>query len=346
MQSDENRSLKPSDVSSSARGKRSIGAVEYIELNYEPSDRLAIVVRNRPTGETTQRLASAEKIASNDFQAWLRHKNARGADIYISQNAFRSEARTRSKADVDKIRHVYLDLDRNGEDALTKIGNSSLVPEPSFVISTSPHKYQVIWKVAEMAPHEAESLQKEMVTEFGGDPAATDSSRVLRLPGFQNKKYPQDYLVEAYAGSNQTYALPDFKIPADDRQSESRTSDETRNHRRKTTEITQSERDWAYVKQQLSRGETPERLVEALTHFRQDKSSPDYYARQTVSRAYASIALSRGDTPSEIEQKLAQLATHQPHPETYAKQTIAEMKSEKKQIVMETEQPEGEFRVP
>ena len=82
------------------------GAVEYIERNYQSSDRLAIVVRNRLTGETTQRLASAEKIASNDFQAWLRHKNAQGADIYISQNALRSDARTRSKADVDKIRHV------------------------------------------------------------------------------------------------------------------------------------------------------------------------------------------------------------------------------------------------
>ena len=346
MQSDENRSLRPSDAPRSASGKRSIGAVEYIERNYQPSDRLAIVVRNRLTGETTQRLGSAEKIAGPDFQAWLRHKNARGADIYISQNVFRPDARTRSKIDVDKIRHVYLDLDKNGEDALTKIGSSSLVPEPSFVIGTSPHKYQVIWKVADMTPNEAEALQKAMVTEFGGDPAATDSSRVLRLPGFQNKKYPQDYLVEAYAGSNQAYALPDFKIPADDRSSETRAIDETKHHRRKTTEITQSERDWAYVKHQLSRGETPERLVEALTHFRQDKSSPDYYARQTVSRAYASIALSRGEKSSEIEQKLVQLATHQQYPETYAKQTISEMKSEKKQIVLETEQPEGGIRVP
>ncbi len=346
MQPDENRSLRPSDAPRNASSKRPVGAVEYIKLNYQPSDRLAIVVRNRPTGETTQRLASAEKIASNDFQAWLRHKNARGADIYISQNVFRPDARTRSKIDVDKIRHVYLDLDKNGEDALSKIRGSSLVPEPSFVISTSPHKYQVIWKVADMAPNEAEVLQKAMVTEFGGDPAATDSSRVLRLPGFQNKKYQRDYPVEAYLGSDQTYSLPDFRIPADDRQSETRTLDQTKNHGRRTTEITQSERDWAYVKQQLSRGETPERLVEALTHFRQDKASPDYYARQTVSRAYASVVLARGDKSSEIEQKLVQLATHQQYPETYAKQTIAEMKSEKKQIVREIEQPEGGIRVP
>ena len=46
MQSDENRSLRPSDASRSASGKRSVGAVEYIGLNYQQSDRLAIVVRN------------------------------------------------------------------------------------------------------------------------------------------------------------------------------------------------------------------------------------------------------------------------------------------------------------
>jgi hypothetical protein len=346
MQSEEKRSLIPSEAPKSGSRKSSLGAVEYIERNYESSDRLAIVVRNRLTGETTQRLASAEKIASPDFQAWLRHKNARGADIYISQNVFRSEARTRSKTDVDKIRHVYLDLDKNGEESLTKIRDSSLVPEPSFVISTSPQKYQVIWKVADMAPNAVEMLQKAMVAEFGGDPAATDSSRVLRLPGFQNKKYQRDYPVEAYAVSDQTYSFSDFRIPVDDRQSESRPLDETKNYVRKSAEITQSERDWAYVKQQLSRGEAPERLVEALTHFRKDKSSPDYYARQTVSRAYVSVALGRGDRPIEIEQKVAQLATHQPHPATYARQTIAEMKSEKQKIAIEAEQPVGELRFP
>jgi hypothetical protein len=198
-----------------------------------------------------------------------------------------------------------------------------------------------------MSPNGAETLQKAMVAEFGGDPAATDSSRVLRLPGFQNKKYQRDYSVEAYAGSVETYSLPDFRIPADDRQSESRPLDETKKkHERQSAEITQSERDWAYVKQQLSRGEAPERLVEALTHFRQDKSSPDYYARQTVSRAYVSVALRRGDEPTEIEQKVAQLATHQPHPATYARQTIAEMRSEKQEMARESEHPGRGFRVP
>ncbi|MGB2629264.1 MAG: DNA-primase RepB domain-containing protein [Candidatus Acidiferrum sp.] len=297
------------------------------------------------TGETIQRLTSAEKIASPEFQAWLRHKNACGADIYISQNSFRSGARTRTKVDVDQIRHVYLDLDENGQDALIKIRESAVVPEPSYVINTSPDKYQVIWKVADISAAEAEALQKVMVMEFGADRAATDSTRVLRLPGFQNKKYERDYRVEAYSGSNGTYSLPDFRISASDRQFEPQSFRETKCHPRASTKATQSERDWAYAKQQLVRGEAPERLVEAFVRSRQDKSSPDYYARQTVSRAYISVAIERGDNPDEIERIVAQLATHQPHPERYARQTLAEMKSER-QGSKEINQPGDASRNP
>ena len=235
----------------------SVGTREYIQRNYEPTDRLAIVIRNHLTGETIQRLTSAEKIASPEFQAWLRHKNACGADIYISQNSFRSGARTRTKVDVDQIRHVYLDLDENGQDALIKISESAVVPEPSYVINTSPDKYQVIWKVADISAAEAEALQKVMVMEFGADRAATDSTRVLRLPGFQNKKYERDYRVEAYSGSDGTYSLPDFRISASDRQFEPQSFRETKCHPRASTKATQSERDWAYAKQQLVRGEAP-----------------------------------------------------------------------------------------
>ncbi len=318
-----------------------VGTREYIERNYEPDDRLAIVIRNHLTGEIIQRLASAEKIASPEFQAWLRHKNARGADIYISQNSFRSDARTRSKADVDQIRHVYLDLDENGVDTLVRIRESAVVPEPSFVLNTSPDKYQVIWRVADISPADAEALQKAMVLEFGADRAATDSTRVLRLPGFQNKKYERDYQVEAYSGSDRTYSLPDFRISVNDRPFETRSFRERKRYTRTSTSATQSERDWAYAKQQLARGEVPERLVETLTRSRQDKSSPDYYARQTVSRAYISVALTRGDNPDEIERVVAQLATHQPHPGRYARQALAEMKSERQGRSEINQQPGG-----
>ena len=56
-------------------------ARQYMDENFQRSDWLAVVVRNAKTGETIQRISTAEKIASPEFQAWLRYKNAGGLDI-------------------------------------------------------------------------------------------------------------------------------------------------------------------------------------------------------------------------------------------------------------------------
>ncbi len=320
-------------------------AVEYIEANYEGTDRLAIVVRNRGTGETIQRLATAEKIVSPEFQAWLRHKNACGADIYISQNALCAGARTRTKGDIETIRHVYLDLDRNGDEALERVQRSEQVPQPNCVLKTSPRKYQIIWKVDDMTANQAESLQRAMVTEFDGDPAATDSTRVLRLPGFNNKKYERDYSVTAQSYSSQTYSLADFRLPTDERHQQSRVFAEKPMRGAQASEVSQSERDWAFARRHLAAGEPPETLIQPIAHFRQDKADPEYYSRQTVTRVYASVALSRGDDPAEVERCVAEIATHQRDPDTYARDTVSEMQGRRMEREIESEQPGARFRV-
>src|SRR6266851_2826909 len=190
-------------------------ASEYINDNFKPSDRIAILVLNRNLGETTQRITTAQKAASPEFQSWLRYKNASGADIYIGMNPLKQDASTRTKDDIESIRHLYVDLDHDGSAALEGIKNSDLVPQPNYVLNTSPEKFQVVWKVEGVALEEAEALQHAMVREFGGDPAATDSTRVLRLPGFANKKYDQDFYVQARVESTETYHLRDFKVPMD-----------------------------------------------------------------------------------------------------------------------------------
>ena len=41
---------------------------DYIKQNYDPDDRLAVVIKNHLTGQVIQRLDSARAIASRDFQ--------------------------------------------------------------------------------------------------------------------------------------------------------------------------------------------------------------------------------------------------------------------------------------
>src|SRR5882672_3899099 len=194
-------------------------ASEYILDDLEQSDRIAMLVLNRDFGETIQRITSAQKASSPEFQAWLRYKNANGSDIYIGQNPLRKDASTRTKEDIESIRHVYLDLDHGGPESLESVENSSAVPKPNYVLTSSPGKFQVVWRVEGMSLEEAEGLLHTMAREFGGDPAATDATRVLRLPGFANKKYETDFHVEAHRASTATYHLRDFKLHIDSQNS-------------------------------------------------------------------------------------------------------------------------------
>src|SRR5216683_8026382 len=125
-------------------------ASEYILDNFELTDRIAMLVLNRDFGETIQRITSAQKAASPEFQAWLRYKNANGSDIYLGMNPLRQDAATRTKEEIETIRHVYLDLDQGGPEALQSVRNSSAVPKPNYVLTSSPGKFQVVWNVEGM----------------------------------------------------------------------------------------------------------------------------------------------------------------------------------------------------
>jgi hypothetical protein len=275
-------------------------ASEYILDNFDSADRIAMLVLNRDFGETIQRITSAQKAASPEFQAWLRYKNANGSDIYIAMNPLKKDAATRTKEEIETIRHVYLDLDFGGAKALEAIENSSAVPKPNYVLNSSPEKHQVVWKVEGMNLEEAEGLLHAIVREFGGDPAATDATRVLRLPGFANKKYETNFYVEARRESMETYHLRDFKLHIDSQDSLRHNYD---NRARRAaplrTHLSQSEHDWAFAKRALTRGDNPEEVVQQIAkHRATDKPDPLYYARLTVQKAQAEIEQTRRETRS------------------------------------------------
>ncbi|MGC2333063.1 MAG: DNA-primase RepB domain-containing protein [Candidatus Acidiferrales bacterium] len=270
-----------------------VDAPTYIKDNFEPSDRIAILVLNRQTRESRQRITTAEKASSPEFQAWLRHRSARGDEIYVGMNALKPDAWARTKDQVAAIRHLYVDLDHGGERAIETMRNSGLVPEPNYVLNTSPEKYQIVWKVDGIAQEQAEALQRAMVREFGGDPAATDSTRVLRLPTFPNRKHDPPHMVMARADATQTYHQEDFKLRTDahainyDKQ-----ASEERERGRPQVEITQSERDWAFAKRALARGDDPEEVIRRITDYRGDEKHANY-ARYTVEKAQATLQHAR-----------------------------------------------------
>ena len=76
------RSGLPSTTHVNARAEASEAAFrQYLNENFQTSDRLAVVVRNRVSGETIQRMSTAQRIASPEFPgvapiqkcAWFRY---------------------------------------------------------------------------------------------------------------------------------------------------------------------------------------------------------------------------------------------------------------------------------
>lgn len=289
----------------------SLTASKYILDNFTPSDRLAVLLRNRSTEEVIQRIATAEKIAAPDFQQWLKEKNQAGFDIYMGMNTLKDGTYSRTKRDIREIKHIYLDLDYRGSDSLKAIQSSDEVPKPNFVLDTSPGKHQVIWKIEGATSQEAEDLQQRMAHEFGADIAATDVSRVLRLPGFANRKYQTECLVRVTKQSDRTYSLRDFKLPADPAKNERLPEQSPSRLGGSRETLTQSERDWAYAKRALARGDNPEEIIRRIADYRADeKHNPQYYARHTVEKARADLqdrATAHNSEANEISQNAREM---------------------------------------
>lgn len=270
-------------------------AIDYLRDAFQASDRLAVLVRNRDHPQTIQRISTADRIMDPSFQRWLHFKNNQErSDVYVSMNPLKPDSRSRTKEDILSIRHLYVDLDNDGPTSLALIAQSSLVPKPNYVLTTSPAKFQVIWKVQGVSQEQAESLLRVMARKFGADPAATDSTRVLRVPGFFNRKYEQDTVVKYEKQSDRLNALVDFKLKIEYSDSPYQLTHRPRSSSGSGHYLSQSEYDWAFAKKALAKGADPQELIAKIARFREgEKSDPLDYARRTVTKAQYSLEAER-----------------------------------------------------
>jgi hypothetical protein len=230
--------------------------------------------------------------------AWLAHENATGANVYVAANPLASGSRKRTKESVSEVRHLYLDLDVDGEAKLAALRAVSTVPIPTAIVSTSAGKYQVLWRVESFQLEQQESLLKLLAITFGGDPACTDCNRVLRLPGFLNQKYAQAPFVRVEYPSDSTWHSQDFQLA--DPEPNRELIRPLIGYLNISGKHSHSEQDWAWILGELARGRDPVKLTRILTEMRVDKSDPVYYAQRTVDVASAWLWLKDGIPMGDI----------------------------------------------
>jgi hypothetical protein len=272
-------------------------ATDFLTRCFAPGDTIALLLRNESTATTQQRIVPLERTLAPRYRGWLAHENHNGTNIYVAANPLLAGSRRRTKDCIASVRHLYIDIDVNGEARLAALRASEFLPEPNVIVSTSAGKYQVLWRVEDFDFCTQEMTLKLLAMAFHGDISCTDCNRVLRIPGFRNCKYDPAQLVTVDYLSDATYQPDDFHlyvlreacmIPPIPQQLIRRDME------------TNSEHDWAWISHELAHGKDAVKLTLELASRRSDKPNPTYYAQRTVDMASARLWLLEGTSIAEV----------------------------------------------
>ena len=267
-------------------------AVNFLTRSFASCETIALLLRRDNATRPQQRVVTVEQVITPRYMAWLTYVNEHGANIYVSANPLCPGSRKRTKECIASVRHIYIDIDEDGDARLAALRASNLVPVPTAILSTSPGKYQALWRVAGFDFERQEQTLKLFALAFGGDPACTDRNRVLRIPGFLNRKYSPAHPVTVEYPTDATYGRADFQLdPATDSSVLPLNGNARKSPAQKHSH---SEDDWAWVCGQLAHGKDAVELTRELVSRRTDKPDPLYYAQRTVDVASARLWLAEG----------------------------------------------------
>jgi hypothetical protein len=185
--------------------------VQFLSTVFEPEDWVAIFLKSYDRTGVAQRVGPVSWVQSERVQRWLRAMNARKYNVFVSVNAIIAGHRSRTRDAIGAVRHVFLDADDDGPAVLTRIETRRDLPNPSYVLHSSPNHVHVFWRVAGVDRDSVERLQKQLARELQTDTAATPVTQNTRLPGFFNHKRAQPHLVTIeYRNVDVTYGPENF----------------------------------------------------------------------------------------------------------------------------------------
>jgi len=264
----------------------------FLRRCFAPDETIAILLRGENDSSAVQRVVTLKTALEPRYLAWLTYQNATGANVYVAANPLRPGSRRRTKESIASIRHLYIDIDTDGDARLAALRASDTVPTPTAILSTSPGKYQVLWRVDGFDFACQEQTLKLLAIAFGGDPACTDCNRVLRIAGFLNRKYDPACHITVEYPDDSVWSPRDFRVDMD--AVDGMLLDCNSSPRKTVAKHSNSEGDWAWVCDQLAHGKDAVKLTRELAVRRSDKPNPVYYAQRTVDVASARLWLLEG----------------------------------------------------
>jgi hypothetical protein len=267
-------------------------ATNFLTRSFASSETIALLLGWEDAPRPQQRVITLEQVLAPRYMAWLTFENDAGANIHVSANPLLPGSRKRTKECIASVRHIYIDIDEDGDARLAALRASDRVPAPTTILSTSPGKYQALWRVAGFDFERQERTLKLLAHAFSGDPACTDRNRVLRVPGFYNRKYSPAHRVAVEYPADATYGPADFRL--DDAVGSSVLPLRGNARKSPTGKHSHSEDDWVWVCAQLTHGRDAAKLTHDLVVRRSDKPDPLYYAQRTVDVASACLLLGSG----------------------------------------------------
>lgn len=146
----------------------------------------------------------------------LRQLNEQGAGVFVTVNE--TNGRGRTKADIKRIRALFVDLDGS---PLQPVLQAPV--RPHIVTQTSRGRFHAYWRVRDCGLDQAEPALKQLIERYQADPACSDLSRVLRLPGFYHRKH-DPILTTIFESSPGECSITDLGIDLQKRQRKQQSS--------------------------------------------------------------------------------------------------------------------------
>jgi hypothetical protein len=187
-------------------------AADFLTRCFAPGESIALLLRRENPAGILQRIVALERAVAPRHLGWLARENSASANIYVAANPLCSGSRKCTKDCIATVRHLYLDLDTDGEVRLASLRASDAVQPPHAILSTSLGKNQVLSCVDSFTFYQQESALKLLAVTFGGDLACTDCNRVLRLLGFLNCKCDPAYPITVEYPDDSTWNSNDFRM--------------------------------------------------------------------------------------------------------------------------------------